>query len=139
MLWEESRLCIRLNTESLICCKGISTYLQTLLAFHCNILKKDYVILTKTDIQSIVKSIKKPAFQNAGILALLESKKNELNPDTGQAIQINGMGTKKGLANLFKNLDNEIIKLLGSGNDEENSHIINFLNEISGKIKTTLF
>ncbi len=104
-----------------------------------NILKKDYVILTKTDIQSIVKSIKKPAFQNAGILALLESKKNELNPDTGQAIQINGMGTKKGLANLFKNLDNEIIKLLGSGNDEENSHIINFLNEISGKIKTTLF
>jgi hypothetical protein len=49
------------------------------------------------------------------------------------------MGTKKGLANLFKNLDNEIIKLLGSGNDEENSHIINFLNEISGKIKTTLF
>lgn len=101
-----------------------------------NILKKDYTIFKKNDIQTIVKNIKKPAFQNAGILALLENKKNEFNPEVGQNIQINGFGTKKGLAQLFGKLDKEIITLIGNKEDLENKHIIDFLNEISGK---TLF
>ena len=91
------------------------------------------------DIQEITRNIKKPAFQNAGILALLENKKNALNPDDGQAVTISGGPIKGGMAHLFNRLDNDIITLIGGNKDTDNQYIVNFLNEISGKVKDTLF
>ncbi len=84
----------------------------------------------------ICSNIVKPAFQNNGILYLLENKKNELNPTDGQNIKIttsdNGKsGFKSGIATVFGQLDKEIINLIGLSDAKENIHIISFLKEIS--------
>jgi len=90
----------------------------------------------KVDVNLVCSNITKPAFQNNGILSLLENKKNELNPTDGQNIKIstsdNGKsGFKSGIANVFGQLDKEIITLIGSSDSSENKHIVNFLTEVS--------
>lgn len=95
--------------------------------------------LSKNDIKDISINIKKPAFRNNGILNLLENKKNELNPDSGQNIKMCGSGVKGGMANLFNRLDKELITLIGNTDDNNNEYIVNFLNDISSKVKNTLF
>lgn len=90
----------------------------------------------KKDIEVICSNIKKPAFQNNGILSLLESKKNEINPDKGQELSIDSNndhknGFKTWIANIFNQLDNNIIWLIGNKEDTENQFIVKFLNEIA--------
>lgn len=101
--------------------------------------KKKFKKFSKTDISSISKNITKPAFQSSGILALLENKKNELNPDKGQEISFSSSGIKGGLANLFVKVDKDIIELIGEKESQNNRFIVEFLESISGKIKKTLF
>jgi len=93
--------------------------------------KKSLKYFSKKNVDDISTQITQPAFQNNGILALIENKKNELNPTTGQSIQINGEGVKWGMANIFNNLDNNLIGMIGDINDSENVHIKNFLEEIA--------
>ena len=100
--------------------------------------EKSLNILKEKDINYVVKNIVKPAFQNSGILSLLENKKNELNPDKGQNIVISGAGVKGGMASLFNSLDNEIIKLIGDIDDDDNVSIVKFLKEVSGEETKTL-
>lgn len=93
--------------------------------------ERELNIFKINDIKNISENIKKPAFQNNGILALLENKKNELNPDFGHNIQIDGEGMKSGIANIFSNLNKDIIKLIGEKDNKENNNVVYFLEEIS--------
>lgn len=107
-----------------------------IICYLCNkILKKKQLNEFKNPhIKTISDNIVKSAFQNNGILELLESKKNELNPDNGQNIKINVSsegGFKSGIANIFSELDKNIINLIGLPTDEKNKHIFKFLKEIS--------
>jgi len=107
-----------------------------IICYLCNkIFKKKRLNEFKTQhIKIISSNIVKSAFQNNGILELLENKKNELNPDNGQTIKINTSdkgGFKSGIANIFNELDKNIINLVGSATDEKNKHIFNFLKKIS--------
>jgi predicted ATP-dependent endonuclease of OLD family len=101
--------------------------------------KKKFKKFSKRDIDLISKNIAKPAFQSSGILSLLENKKNELNPDNGQEISFSSNGIKGGLANLFMKVDKDIIDLIGEKETDTNKFIVEFLENISGKTKTTLF
>lgn len=93
--------------------------------------EKNLVTLSKKDINLISSNIMKPAFQNSGILQLVESEKNRLNPEHGQLLKINGQGVKGGMSHMFKKLDAEVIKLIGSRDDACNKNIVDFLEEIS--------
>lgn len=83
------------------------------------------------NIKEISSNILKPAFQHNGILALLENKKNELNPDNGQNIQIHGQAVKSSMAEMFCELDSKVIKMIGDINETDNKNIVSFLVEIS--------
>jgi len=107
-----------------------------ILCYLCNkILKKrNLQELKKKDIDQICNNITKSAFQNNGILELLENKKNELNPNNGQSIKINASergGFKSGIANMFNDLDKNIINLIGLPEDDKNRNALSFLKEIS--------
>jgi len=107
-----------------------------IICYLCNkILKhKKLQEFKKKDIDQICNNITKSAFQNNGILELLEAKKNELNPNDGQNIKINTSekgGFKSGIANIFNQLDKSIINLIGESNDTKNEKILNFLKEIA--------
>ncbi len=52
---------------------------------------------------------------------------------------MSGSGVKGGMANLFNRLDNELITLIGNTDDVNNKHIVDFLKDISSKVKDTLF
>jgi 5S rRNA maturation endonuclease (ribonuclease M5) len=107
-----------------------------ILCYLCNkILKqKKLNYFKKNDIDQICTNITKPAFQNNGILELLENKKNELNPESGQIFKISTSdqgGFKNGIAKMFNDLDKNIINLIGLDTDIKNKYILNFLKEIS--------
>ncbi len=107
-----------------------------IICYLCNKIfkKKKLNEFKKQDIRAISSNIVKSAFQNNGILELLENKKNELNPDNGQNIKINTSdkgGFKSGIANIFNELDKNIINLIGLATDDKNKHIFKFLKEIS--------
>jgi 5S rRNA maturation endonuclease (ribonuclease M5) len=86
---------------------------------------------SSANIKEISNNIIRPAFQNNGIMTLLENKKNELNPDDGQNISISGQGVKGGVAKIFNELDSNIIKMIGDAADIDNKVMVEFLNEIS--------
>lgn len=100
---------------------------------------KAFKKFSKRDIITISQNITKPAFQSSGILALLENKKNELNPNNGQDISFSSNGIKGGLSNLFIKVNKDIIELIGEKDAKNNRFIVEFLENISGKIKKTLF
>ncbi len=107
-----------------------------ILCYLCNKILKQKQLrdFKKSDIDQICSNITKLAFQNNGILELLENKKNELNPNEGQSLKINTSekgGFKSGVANMFNDLDKNIINLIGSINDQKNKHIVTFLKEIA--------
>lgn len=107
-----------------------------ILCYLCNKILKQKKLqeLKNKDIDQICDNITKSAFQNNGILELLESKKNELNPNDGQNIKINTSekgGFKSGIANMFNDLDKTIINLIGSNDDSKNKFIVDFLTNIS--------
>jgi predicted ATP-dependent endonuclease of OLD family len=107
-----------------------------IICYLCNKIfkKKNLKEFKKSDINTICTNIKKSAFQNNGILELLENKKNELNPDNGQSIKINRSdksGFKSGIANIFNELDKDIINLIGLPTDDKNKYVFNFLKDIS--------
>lgn len=113
-------------------------------ALICNlvnqILKSSGLIqFSKRQTTDIVNNIQRQAFQDNGILNLLENKKNEINPDHGHKMKIHADSVKKGIAALFDKLDSEIITLVGDADDPENINIVNFLRDISGKPRDTLF
>ncbi|MBY7734923.1 ATP-dependent nuclease [Francisella philomiragia] len=94
--------------------------------------KKNFKCFSMKDINSICIHIKQAAFRDKGILALLDHKKNELNPSIGNKFIINGQGAKSGLASLFeKEFSVDISNKLGTRESEENEHIIAFLEKIS--------
>jgi len=112
-----------------------------IICYLANIMLKEKSLkpFSPKDISYIVSHIQKAAFQNGGILALLENKKNELNPDNGHILSIAGSGVKGGMASLFNKLDKEIITLIGDISDSDNIYIVKFLKEISGEETRTLF
>lgn len=93
--------------------------------------KKRLKSFNKRNIDDISKKIQQPAFQNNGILALLENKKNEMNPETGHNIQVNAEGVKSGMANIFNTLDNNLITMIGDIDDQDNQFIKEYLEAIS--------
>lgn len=86
---------------------------------------------SKADVKKIGKNIQKVAFQNNGILALLENEKNNKNPDEGISVKVDGDGVKSGMAGIFQGLDKNIIELIGDSKKKENENIYNFLKDIS--------
>jgi len=92
--------------------------------------EKNLHTFRKSNIKKILDNIQQPAFQNNGILALLENHKNHLNPTNGIQIKIDSEGLKMGIANIFNNLDANIIKLIGNAEDEKNESIVEFLKSI---------
>jgi predicted ATP-dependent endonuclease of OLD family len=98
--------------------------------------QKGLTDLKKKDIDFICSNIIKPAYQNNGLLSILENKKNELNPNNGQDLKIdsngdNKTGFKSGIANIFNQLDQGIISLIGDREDPKNASIFKFLSEVS--------
>lgn len=96
--------------------------------------QKKFAEFSKNDIDTLCKNINKPAFRNSGILSSMENKKNELNPENGQNIQMDGQAFKTGISKLFNQLDKNLIKLIGTKYDTDNQNILNFLESISKKI-----
>jgi len=110
-----------------------------IICYLCNkILKqKGLKELKKVNVNQICTNIIKPAFCNNGILELLETKKNEFNPENGHTIKINSKeksGFKLGMANMFNEVDKNIINLIGCKNEPKNKYLFKFLKQIS-KIK----
>lgn len=79
-------------------------------------------------IKEISENIVKPAFQNNGIMSLLENKKNELNPDKGQNLLISGAGVKGGMAKIFSELDGNVIRLIEKS---KNQSVQAFLKDVA--------
>ncbi|EAJ9109883.1 hypothetical protein EJC82_07385 [Campylobacter jejuni] len=69
--------------------------------------------------------IKRNAFADKGILCLLENEKNNINPNNGNNIKIDGMNVKKSLAQYFENLNKDEIDLV-----LHSEKIHNFINKV---------
>ena len=86
------------------------------------------------NIKNIDRKIKTSAFKDRGILNLIETEKNEKNPNNGQKINFtssNSERVKKGLSNLFKiQGDKKIIEIIKQEN-EEHPHVKEFLEAIA--------
>lgn len=78
----------------------------------------------KVNVEAITKKIAKPSFKNSGILALIDSEKNDKNPYNGQDISFVSSGQttaqiKNGLAGLFTiKGGRELSKLIQKGSEE---------------------
>jgi predicted ATP-dependent endonuclease of OLD family len=96
--------------------------------------RKNLSIFKAKDINQISRQIKQKAFQNNGILVLLENEKNRINPTDWDKINILNEWVKSWMASIFNQLDSEIISLIWLSTDDKNKHIFNFLKDIS-KIK----
>lgn len=101
-----------------IICNGVNAILS----------KKSYKTFTKKHIKEIENKIQQNAFANNGILRLLESEKNNINPDNGNNIKIDGMGVKESLAKYFNSLNKDEIELILNSDK-----IKNFINQIIKK------
>ena len=97
-----------------------------------NILKrKKLKIFNVRNKKIIYKKIQQNAFQNNGILALLENEKNTINPEDWDKISILNEWVKSGISKIFEELNSEIIRLIWDKSDKVNINIYNFLKSIS--------
>ncbi|HEC1764734.1 TPA: hypothetical protein R1722_001490 [Campylobacter lari] len=99
-----------------IICNGVNTVLSR---------NKSYKIFSNKQISEIENKIKRNAFADRGILNLLENEKNNINPNNGNNIKIDGMNVKKSLAQYFENLNKDEINLV-----LHSKKIYNFINKI---------
>ncbi|EAH7655188.1 ATP-binding protein [Campylobacter coli] len=99
-----------------IICNGINTILSK---------NKLYKTFSNKQILEIEGKIKRNAFADKGILCLLENEKNNINPNNGNNIKIDGMNVKKSLAQYFENLNKDEIDLV-----LHSEKIHNFINKI---------
>ncbi|WP_416347248.1 ATP-dependent nuclease [Campylobacter jejuni] len=99
-----------------IICNGINTILSK---------NKLYKTFSNKQILEIESKIKCNAFADKGILCLLENEKNNINPNNGNNIKIDGINVKKSLAQYFENLNKDEINLV-----LHSEKIHNFINKI---------
>lgn len=100
--------------------------------------QKKLVGFNKVSMDQILNNLDMPAFKNGGILSLLENKKNELNPESGQNIQVSGQGVKSAIAGMFNQLDNNIIQYIGDTKDVNNKYVVSYLREIGKLLQSTI-